>query len=73
MKTIFNVTKIPGDSQLRDVLDSIPTEELAGIFTNFFGRLRRHKHLEEYAILPGVLMCAIDGTQYHSSQQVMSA
>lgn len=70
LQTIFGVSNIPQDSQLRDVLDTIPSESLAPIFKDIFDRLRRHKHLEEYAILPGVLMCTIDGSQYHSSKQV---
>ncbi|NQY38425.1 MAG: hypothetical protein HRT37_26530 [Alteromonadaceae bacterium] len=55
---------------MRDVLDDVPSEALSGIFKNFFERLRRHKHLEEYTILPNVLMCTIDGTQYHTSKKV---
>ena len=67
LKTIFNVSNIPSDSQLRDVLDNVPSEALASVFKLYFERLRRHKHLESYTILPNVLMCTIDGTQYHSS------
>jgi len=70
LQTIFNVSNIPSDSQLRDVLDNVPSEALASIFKDFFERLRRHKHLDEYAILPNVLMCTIDGTQYHNSKTV---
>ena len=47
-----------------------PSETFAPIFKEFFNRLRRHKHLEDYAILPNTLLCAIDGTQYHSSKEV---
>jgi len=70
LKTLFNVSNIPRDSQLRDRLDSVSGEAFADIFKDFFERLRRHKHLENYAILPNVLMCTIDGTQYHSSKTV---
>ncbi|NQY65015.1 MAG: hypothetical protein HRT38_15050 [Alteromonadaceae bacterium] len=70
LRTIFDVSDIPSDNQLRGVLDDVPSEALSGIFKDFFERLRRHKHLEEYAILPNVLMCSIDGTQYHSSKNV---
>ena len=42
-----------------DVLDEISSEALAPIFKDFYEKLRRHKHLEGYAILPNVLMCAI--------------
>ncbi len=70
LRNIFNVQNIPSNNQLRDVLDEIPSEALAPIFKNFYEKLRRHKHLESYAILPNVLMCTIDGSQYHSSKSV---
>jgi len=70
LQTIFNVHNIPKDSQLRDILDSIPSTAFAPIFKDYFGRLRRHKHLENYEVLPGKIMCVIDGTQYHSSDKV---
>ncbi|MFQ5453407.1 MAG: hypothetical protein ACE5D6_04390, partial [Candidatus Zixiibacteriota bacterium] len=61
---------IPKNTQLRDILDTIPPDALAPIFKEFFNRLRRHKHLEDYAIFPNLLLVAIDGTQYHSSKEV---
>ena len=64
-RTLFGIDKIPQDSQLREVLDNIPSDTLAPVFKDFFARLRRNKHLEDYAILPNVLMCSIDGTQYY--------
>jgi len=69
-RTLFGIENIPQDSQLREVLDNIPSEQLAPVFKDFFSRLRRHKHLENYAILPNVLMCSIDGTQYYSSKKI---
>lgn len=52
LRNLFGVEHIPKDSQLRDVLDTIPSTALAPVFKDLFERLRRHKHLEEYAILP---------------------
>jgi len=69
-RNLFGVNNIPQDSQLRDILDKVPSSEFAPIFKDLFGRLRRHKHLEDYTILPNVLMCTIDGTQYHSSKSI---
>ena len=69
-RNLFGINNIPQDSQLRDILDKIPGSEFAPIFKDLFGRLRRHKHLEDYTILPNVLMCTIDGTQYHSSNSI---
>lgn len=70
LTTIFGVEQIPGDSQLRDILDTIPGAEFAPIFQDLFNRLRRHKHLEDYAVFPNTLLCVIDGTQYHSSKDI---
>ena len=70
LHTLFGVENIPQNSQLRDILDVIPSEELSPIFKDFFERLRRHKHLEDYALFPNTLLCVIDGTQYHSSKEI---
>ncbi len=69
-RNIFCINNIPQDSQLRYILDNIPSHEFAPNFQDLFGRLRRHKHLEDYIILPNVLMCTIDGTHYHSSKNI---
>ena len=70
LRTLFRVTNIPKESQLRDILDEIPSELFADIFKNIFSRLRRYKHLEEFSILPNILLCVIDGTQYYSSHEI---
>ncbi len=70
LQTIFRVKHTPKDAQIRDIIDEIPSETLAPVFKVYYERLRRHKYLEDYAILPNTVMCVIDGTQYHSSKSV---
>ncbi len=70
LQTLFGVKDIPQNSPLRDILDTIPSEAFAPIFKDYFGRLRRHKHLVDDEVLPGQLLCVIDGTQHHSSMRV---
>ena len=70
LRTMFGVINIPKNTQLRDIIDNIPSDIFAPIFKEFFNRLRRHKHLEDYAIFPNTLLCAIDGTHYHSSKDI---
>ncbi|MBT7080531.1 MAG: transposase [Chloroflexi bacterium] len=70
MRTLFNVTRIPRDSQLRGIIDAVPSEQLGPIFAHIYEQLRRHKHLESYKLFSKYLLCAIDGTQYHSSKQI---
>jgi hypothetical protein len=70
LQTIFGVKDIPQNTQMRDVLDTIPSDSLAPIFKDLFERLRRHKHLEDYAILPGMVLCAIDGVNIFGSKDI---
>jgi len=70
LQTLFAVEQSPKDSQLRDILDTIPSVSFAPVFKDYFARLRRHKHLDAYEVLPNLLMCTIDGTHYFSSNKI---
>lgn len=70
LQNLFRVKQTPKDSQLRDVIDVLPNESFAPLFKEYYERLRRNKHLEDYAILPNTLLCVMDGTQYHSSKSI---
>jgi len=66
LKTMFDVRSIPKSTQLRDVVDIIPSESFDPIFSDYFSSLQRSKQLEKFRFLNGYLM-PIDGTQYFSS------
>ena len=70
LRTLFNVTSIPKDAQLRDIIDQIDSEALRPVFKDYFERLRRGKHLESYQILPSQYLCSIDGVHYHTSENI---
>lgn len=70
LQTIFRVKDTPQNSQMREIIDNISPSVFEPIFKDYYERLRRHKHLEDYAILPNVVMCVADGTTYHSSKSV---
>ena len=71
LKALFGINNVPQNSRLRVLLDSVSSEEVfTPIFTEIFNRLRRHHHLEPYKILDGKLLCAVDGTTYHSSKDI---
>lgn len=69
LKTIFNVGSIPKETQMRDVTDVIPTEELSGIFPAFLQQLQRGGQLSQYQLL-GKYLVAVDGSQYFSSDKI---
>ena len=70
LKTVFNVSAIPKDTQLRDVLDETPTTALEKIFSDFLGYLQRGKHLETYQFIDGYYLMPTDGSEYFSSEKI---
>ena len=70
LKTIFSIDKIPGDTQLRDTLDSVDPEVVESAYTDFFRGLQRGKHLESYQVLDHQYLIVLDGSQYFSSEKI---
>ncbi len=70
LKTMFNIKSVPGDTQMRDILDRVPIETLETIFSDFLYQLQRGKHLELYQFLNGSYLIPIDGTEYFSSRKL---
>jgi hypothetical protein len=68
--TLFGVTNIPESTQLRDVLDALPSEQLKPMFKKVFTSLQRGKHLEKFQSIRGKYLVSIDGTQYFTSKNV---
>jgi hypothetical protein len=64
LETIFGVNKIPEATQLRGILDKIDPNGFREIFADYFLRLQRGKHLEQYQFLNGKYLVSIDGTQF---------
>ena len=48
LRTLFGVSKIPESTQLKEIIDNIPSANFRGIFNEYFYQLQRGKHLEEY-------------------------
>jgi hypothetical protein len=69
IKPLFDVKDIHQDTQLRTVLDNIPTDSFSDVFTNMFEQLRCHHRLKLFEIMPSVYLCSVDGSQHHSSKQ----
>jgi hypothetical protein len=70
LTTLFDVSDIPKDTQMRQVLDAIPASELNGIFADFLHRLQRGKQLVNYQFYDGSYLISIDGSQYFSSEKI---
>lgn len=70
LRTMFGVASIPEATQIREVIDNVESEEMSPIFKEYFHRLQRGKHLEQYQIFPGLYILSLDGTQYFSSNSI---
>lgn len=70
LQTLFQVESIPRDSQMREVIDEVESQELESLFEDFLRPLQRGKHLEEYRVLGDHYVISIDGSEYFSSDKI---
>jgi hypothetical protein len=70
LSSLFGVEHIPEDTQLRDILDALPSESFRPLFKEYFARLQRGKHLEPFRIFGNRYLVSIDGTQYFASSEI---
>ena len=69
---IYNIGKIPCDSQMRTILDEVDPEELRKPYTNIFWELQRGKVLERMVFFEGCYLLSLDGTGFFSSKKIFS-
>jgi hypothetical protein len=69
-QTLFGVTQIPSDNQIRNLLDPLPPERLFLLFETGWQILQAAGALTSFQTLDQQYLIALDGTQYFSSQQV---
>lgn len=69
-ETLFGMTKIPGDSQIRAKLDPVEPSRFHPMFDDVLDELQRSGGIDAFRRLNGHVLIALDGTQYHSSYKV---
>jgi hypothetical protein len=70
LKSLFNVSSVPKDTCMREVLDKIDPDQIKPIFSDFFFNLQRGKYLEQYRVLKDSYIISIDGSGYFSSHAI---
>ena len=70
LKSIFGISKVPSDTEMREVIDKIDPIELQAIFSKIFYRLQRAKQLEPFKFLGEYYLISGDGTEYFSSKKI---
>lgn len=70
LQTLFNVSSIPKESQMKDILDNVPSKLFYPVFKDYLARLQRAKHLEHFKFINDSFLLPLDGTQYFSSEAI---
>ena len=52
LKTFFDVSIIPKETQMRELIDAVDSETFRHVFRDIYLRLQRGKHLEQYQLFP---------------------
>jgi len=68
LRTLFDVKAIPSSNTMKSVLDNQDSPQFQPISKDIIQRLQRGKQLDPFNLLPGLTVCSLDGTQYHSSE-----
>jgi hypothetical protein len=69
-QSLFGIDQVPSDPHIRNLLDPIAPEHLAGPFWRVFEQLRAGAYLTAYQGYWGGWLVALDGTQYFGSETI---
>ena len=67
LQTLFGATKIPEYTQLHNITDGVDSHHFSPFFDDYFYRLQRGKHLQQFQLFPQLYFVALDATDYFSS------
>lgn len=68
--TLFGIGNVPTDNRVRSLLDPSAPERLHGAYRGLLGILEGCGALERYRVLGGRKLVALDGTDFHSSENI---
>lgn len=69
-ESLFELSEIPSDNQIRNLLDGVEPEHMQWMYRHIFQTLDGRGVLKGFRSYKRQLLMAIDGTEYFSSQQV---
>lgn len=73
LETVFGVRELPSDSQMREILDGIPTEPLRALLPELFERMRRTGWTSRFVTEVGperYYTMLLDGSEYFHSTAI---
>jgi hypothetical protein len=69
-QSVFGITPIPCDNQIRTLLDRVPPAHFFPIFPIIIHALLEAEVIQRFHVLDQTVLIAIDGTQYFSSKRI---
>jgi len=72
LHTVYLIDQIPCDTQMRTILDEVAVNYLRWGFRRIFAQAQRGKVLEKMTCLGGYFLISGDGTEFFSSEKVIS-
>lgn len=69
-QALFGIQDIPTDNHIRDLLDAVPPQRVFPMFERVIAALDELGHLQAFHAVNDQLLIALDGTQYHSSNNI---
>jgi hypothetical protein len=70
VQSLFNVKGIPSDNHIRNIVDGIEPSALSGVFKETLKVAEQSGVVNEYRVLEGGVLLALDGLWYFSSQNI---
>ena len=68
--SIYGIEEVPGDTQMRTILDDVAPVEIRPVFRDVVRQLQRSKELDKFVFLGGSYLASLDGTGYFSSKTI---
>lgn len=68
--SLFSLTEIPSDNQIRKLLDPIPAQKIFDAFTITHQRFNKSKIINQFKYFNNQILVALDGTEYFTSQKI---
>ena len=72
-QSLFGIQNIPGESQIRQMLDPVAPQSLFPVYDAVYDTLREQDILQTFRGVHDSTLIALDGTWYHSSQKIHCA
>ena len=69
-QSLFRLSEIPCDNQIRNLLDPIPASTVFGAFKTTYQWLETNRVIEQFKYLDNQILVALDGTEYYSSKKI---